>query len=121
MAGRRDEILRDRSGRRGSRVTDEARKLLDKGQRAVNAAVRLNDDDPDFAIARAYYVMLKLKNSLPSCDSCLSPANRPHESVGPRFAAADMTRAHADSLEVSGTSQCDKVDCEFPEGCIVRP
>ena len=42
---------------------------------------------------------LKLKNSLPSCDSCLSPANRPHESVGPRVAAAGMTRARADSLE----------------------
>lgn len=42
----------------------EAHKLLEKAQRAVEAAVRLNDHDPDFAMARAYYAMFYATEAL---------------------------------------------------------
>ena len=45
-------------------MNPEARKRLDKAQRAVNAAVRLNDDDPEFAMGRAYYAMFYAAEAL---------------------------------------------------------
>jgi len=45
-------------------VTEDAHKLLNKAQRAVGAAARLKDDDPDFAVARAYYAMFYAAEAL---------------------------------------------------------
>jgi uncharacterized protein (UPF0332 family) len=45
-------------------VTAEAGKLLDKAQRSLNAAARLNDDDSDFAMARTYYAMFYTAEAL---------------------------------------------------------
>ncbi|MBI3401803.1 MAG: HEPN domain-containing protein [Acidobacteria bacterium] len=42
----------------------DARKLVDKAQRAIATAVRLKDDDPDFALARAYYAMFYAAEAL---------------------------------------------------------
>lgn len=45
-------------------MTSEARKLLDKAQRAIATAIRLKNDDPDFALARAYYAMFYTAEAL---------------------------------------------------------